>query len=268
MFRWCVRYRRTAFLVWVLEISVIFYFMSLFAQISLQGWLVFIIGIAFFSWVFVNSCARKAMNKAAKKLDDKCDPYPLLQITTEQLSYSRSKSYNQILLINKACAIGELGKFDQMLDLLKGIDINLNKRIITFIKAIYNISLICAYIKVGNIEKATIMNERLSLMVNSIKASYKQKDYIYEYVNINKAAISLHNNELYDAEKLLLEQNIYLYSERFLVSKSLMLAKLYLKQNKIQEAKEHLHYVIDKGNKIYDVVEAKRMLVNIDEVQI
>ena len=37
-----------------------------------------------------------------------------------------------------------------------------------------------------------------------------------------------------------------------------------MKQNKPDEAKQYLQYVIDYGNKLYDVVQAREMLSSLD----
>ena len=123
MFRWCAKHRKLVMFLWSGPISAVYWVLFLYIESSILIPAVFTFIMVFTTWGFVNSCAGKLLSIAEKSLTDQCDPYPLLKETEDQMSYNRSKIYEQLLLINYCVALRNIGEYNKVLEILKKVNL-------------------------------------------------------------------------------------------------------------------------------------------------
>jgi len=66
------------------------------------------------------------LTRAIKKLNDDCDPQPMLEEVEMQLSYIKSRIQRTILLINRALVLKEMGQLDDAERIFTEMDIEKN----------------------------------------------------------------------------------------------------------------------------------------------
>ena len=236
-----------------------FILLSLTIEMRLITWIAFGIFIFIISLLFVSSTDRYVMNKAVKQMNEQCDPYILLENAEQQLQRVKSKSYEKLLLINKAVALRDLGQFDEVFSILSTINIDQYSTTLPLTKIIYYNNLVDILIIKGDFFQAKIWHAKMMQMINDMKVKEKQKHQLTEISTLNQAELLLADNQLDEAENLInkLSEQI---TNRQRISKCMLLAKLYIKRNMPDDAKQYLQFVIDYGNRLYDVIQAKGLL--------
>jgi len=257
--KWISEHKIIAFIFYNLICWTPFLLMSLTVEIHLITWIAFGIFILLISLLFIFSMDLYVLNKAVKQQNEQCDPNPFLETVERQLSRVKSKSYRQLLLINKAVALRDLGRFDEVFSILSGINIDQYNTTLPLTKIVYYNNLTDILILKGDFFQANIWHTKMMQLINDLKANEKQKKQLNEISILNHAELLIVNNNFSEAENLISELPESI-SNRQRVSKCLLYAKLLMKQNKPDEAKQHLQFVIDYGNKLYDVVQARNML--------
>ncbi|MCL2140575.1 MAG: hypothetical protein FWH42_02690 [Dehalococcoidia bacterium] len=199
------------------------------------------------------------MNKAVKQNNEQCDPNKFLETIEQQLQRVNFKSYRQLLLINKAVALRDLGRFDEVLTILTDIHIDQYNTTLPLTKIVYYNNLVDILIIKGDFFQANIWHSKMMQMINDMTIKGKQKLQLLEFSILNQAELLLADNKFEEVENLMkgLSEKI---QNRHRISKCMLYAKLYVKQNKPDEAKPFLQFVIDYGNKLYDVTQAREML--------
>lgn len=257
--KWISEHKIIAFILYNLICWTPFLLLALIVELRLIWWIVFVMFILIISAMFVNSTDKHTLNKAVKLQNEQCDPNPFLETVERQLSRVKSKSYRQLLLMNKAVALRDLGRFDEVFSILAGINIDQYNTTLPLTKIIYYNNLTDILILKGDFFQANIWHTKMMQMINDLKANEKQKKQLNEISILNHAELLIVDNNFSEAENLISELPESI-SNRQRVSKCLLYAKLLMKQNKPDEAKQHLQFVIDYGNKLYDVVQAQEML--------
>ena len=257
--KWISEHKIIAFILYNLICWTPFLLLSLTVEIHLIWWIVFGAFILFISVMFVNSTDRHTLNKAVKLQNEQCDPTPFLETVEHQLLRVKSKSYRQLLLINKAVALRDLGRFDAVFSILSGINIDQYNTTLPLTKIVYYNNLTDILILKNDYFQANIWHSKMMQMINDLKANEKQKKQLNEISILNQAELLIADNKFSEAENLIngLPESI---SNRQRISKCMLYAKLLIKQNKPDEAKQHLKFVIDCGNKLHDVVQAREIL--------
>jgi len=265
MYRWCVKHGILAMLLWALPVSIICFFMFYFIGIPLYYWALFVAFETFTAWGFVLSCANQVVVKASKSLNDDCDPYPLMEATNELLSNTLiSKTRRQVLFINKAVALREIGEFEGCFEILKNLNIDKYASVPIY-KILYYMNLSDAYMNLNKMTESELMLRKANQIFQDARLSKRNKFIFERYLKLNQFAIEFKNG-IYDGmEEFLLALNKEALSKRFLISSNMATVELYLKTNKTDIAKEYLQFVIVNGNKLHDAARAKEIMAAIEE---
>ena len=75
------------------------------------------------SLVAGSACSSYLMNPTVKSLNNQCDPFPLLAECEDQFTYVKNKGNRQLLTINHAAALIELGRNEEALAELEALNI-------------------------------------------------------------------------------------------------------------------------------------------------
>ena len=232
---------------------------ALFVFIKMPVWLIIIFNIAFvvITYVYVIFNTSIIMQKAVKKLEDECDPYPLYAATSELLTYKNTKLVHMVILINHALALREQGEFEKNLNLLKEADKDIIAEMIPEHQVLYYNNLMDAY---GKLE-----------MYADAQDAYSKMKSLYEKITDEKQLKTLEHTmqsaevfHIYcekDYEKVIsrLEQSEDSCKKNKMDS-AMLYAKATIEVGKVHSAREKLQYVIENGNKLYVVKEAQQIL--------
>lgn len=260
MYRWSVKHGRLVMVLWSFPVSIVFLYMFNDIGISLIYWALFVVLITCTAWGFVLSCADKILKKAIKSLDDECDPYPLLDAANELLLNSKlKKTYKEVFLINKAFALREIGEVDRCFEILYNLNIDQYPSM-PIHKLIYYINLSDTYMKLNKIVEAELLLNKAHQILRDAKLGKQKRVYFERICRFNHFQIDFVKGKYDGLEEFLLANSKEALSKRFLVSNNLATAELYIKENKSGQAKEHLQFVIENGNKLHNVEKAKNLI--------
>lgn len=209
------------------------------------------------NYFFVNSCHTALLKQPIKANDENCDPYPLLFETEKLLSYKNSPINQQIFLILKCVALHNIGEYSKTFDILSSINIDKFAGMLPVNKVSYynNLSDICMVL--GKNEQANIWYIKMAQMYSDIKDS-KSKKMLEPMMQAATASNIFRMGDYKQVVDLL--SSIKCPNTVSAVSNAMLCAQAYLKLDAKEQAKEKLEFVIEKGNKLYIVTEAKDIL--------
>lgn len=233
-------------------------------EINSNAWIyaIFYTFFAVLAFCLVESASDKLLKKPSKALNLECDPAPLLNETGEHLRHVRSGISHQPLLLNHAVALSYTGDYEKALEILSTLDIE-KYRIISpyygFLKVIYYNNLSDVYDELGDLENASLYHEKTMLAAKK-NGVLKSKEMI-----LARASEHLRKSE---PEKAL--EALECFKGRTpldSVCSAMVYAKAYIALKETDQAKEKLNFIIEKGNKLYMVEQARKMLAEIEKAQ-
>ncbi|MBR5273351.1 MAG: hypothetical protein IKU25_08200 [Clostridia bacterium] len=266
--KWILKHFILAIVLVILISIALYVFISLRFDIS-DGiihtlFFIFLMASLFYISMLPTFMTKKPINELLKK----GDPEPLLHITSEMLTCKLHKSIELSIKINYCTALRENGRLREAHDALRAIVIDkmaLTVPQINFVsqmKFIYynNLYDICNLLgddKQANFWLVKALQEYDSMSENQIKKSLRPS---YFLLTADKHLRNDDYAQALDAVNQVVA--LHLPTE---MSVALTRAQIYIRINKIDEAKKYLNTVIEKGNKLYCVTIAKNMLAEIEE---
>ena len=257
---------------WVIKHpSLAFYTASIFELIALAlpcftfGWSILsyvIVGlwILFINKFSIASAAPYEINKAIKKLNRKCDPVPLYDISVFIAECEKNESHMLLLLLNKCAALNSMGRYGESREILN----TLTDKMQTMTprdKLTYCINMVDTHVKLGNTEEAETWLGKTLEIYNAQTDILKEK--FTTSLDMNTAEFSLLKGD-YDRVGELLGK-IHMPEVQGDLEFRLLRAKYNIYTNNPMDAKPDLEYVVAKGNKLCIVEEAKKLLSEIDQ---
>ena len=196
-----------------------------------------------------------------KELTEQCDPYPLLQEIHKISMEKLAEPLRQSMTINYCFALHYIGNYQLVLDTLSSLNIDKHGGMLPVNKAVYYNNLSAAYRCLQKHEEAEIWYTKMmqiysDLPGNKLKKSLEsvvlsaQIDH-HRYTGEYEKAMELLNTV--KPKNLLGEVGLHM-----------QLAQNYLALGEKDLARENLQFVVDNGNKLYAVTEAKKLLAKLD----
>ncbi len=216
--------------------------------------------LIFINHVAVDSFRNKLLVPAIQQMDDACDPYPLLGELDVQASYPASESMRQIYLINRATALRNIGEFETALTLLRGINIDKSPSTVATIKFIYYNNLADLYHLLGHFDEADVWNEKAQQIWRDLPEN-KQKQQFSLNVRAASAEALFRKGEY--AEAMVLLDQLDFPALRGRVDMALLYARCALQTGNVETAKIKLQFVLQNGNRLFCVEEARKILAEI-----
>ncbi len=253
----CVKHRflgtLIAALIYIIPLTVIFNVFNISRTFYMGTYFI----IVFLSLLLVSSAAMALTISAVKKLNDECDPFPLLETSDKILA--RTKNTNEIISarINRCVAILNMGEYEKYLEDMLDIAIESHLGILPQTKFVYYNNLSTAYIALGDTEKARIWLEKSGEFLPVIK-NKKILESCKDSYRFTTSELLILEGKPEEASELLktVENN----SRARSVHLALASAKVNILYGNTERAKSDLEYVIATGNKLYAVTEAKELL--------
>lgn len=235
---------------------------TFFAFLGLPLWMIILANLVFLfvSWAYPEVARGKLMDKAIAILHQECDPEPLLQEVQTQLTYRNSPAQEQLLLINKAVALGMLGQ-QQEYEILTSINIDKSPATLPPTKFIYYNNLSSACISLGDVEQAKIWNTKARQLYADMKDGKPKESLRHQYQMLQADSCFLNREyeKALDLVRTLPAENLYQQ-----VCKAFFCAEIQLKQGKQETVKEYLQFVITNGNKLHCVMKAQDLMKQYD----
>jgi tetratricopeptide (TPR) repeat protein len=195
-----------------------------------------------------------------EQLNQHCDPYPFLEEMERQLTWNLTGWQHQIIQIDYAVALRETGQYHKAAELLESINIDKFPGMTPNFKYIYYHNLADILYLLNRREEARIWYKKSLQIYDDIPNVKAKQPIIYTH---DMMAIEVLHYEGEYAEALQKVARINCPTPRNLLDAALLAAKCHLALEEPEKAREKLQYVIDKGNRLYIVEEAKALLETI-----
>ncbi len=258
MNRWVSKHKTAGFLLLALILCGLYTFVFISLQMPPLLILFLNLLLVVVAYLYSQGCYAQIVNKAIKTLNEQCDPYPLLEETATFLSHSNKEYHRQMLTINHCAALIEIGQFQKAYQLMSAINIDQCKEMVPLYKAVYYQNLFTICDELGQEEAAKIWLSKGNQLYSSIKPSAAKKK-----LEVNIVLNNVHYNKEYDQA---LESLQALPIPHLLAGVGIAMesARIYLAKGDLPKAKEALCFVVEKGNKLHIVEEAKTLLEQIN----
>ncbi|MCH5303684.1 MAG: hypothetical protein J1E41_02365 [Ruminococcus sp.] len=245
------------FITWLLmssfEIGALSYF---FYLLNLPIWSYFVVDLLLMliNLVYVNSFYDSLLVDALYEYNYRGNPELLLSTTTELLNERLPRNISQVNVINYCVALREIGKFREAYDIL--LTLNMDKSFVLN-KVVYYNNLCDLCHLMDDYDNANKYYSEMMSIYNNISNRHIKKGFSSNVYlsNVNDLYRSGNYNEV------LLKLNEFKPDNlNQSVDTSLTYGETYIKLGNYDKAKEHLSFVIQKGNKLLNVKLAKCLL--------
>ena len=196
-------------------------------------------------------------------LDKELDPEKFIELTENEYNKNKNKKYRNYMKLNLVAGYSSAGKIETAYEKLKEVDLS-KKLYRERDKILYYYNEVLLLITLGKKEAATeIYNKHILEEIEKIKNNKKLSKIYCGFIKVLEGML-FHEN---DNEKM-----IEILNEALKKSKTKhqnlgfkhLLGICKEKAGKIEEARELYKEVIENGNKLYIVQEAKEKLENIE----
>jgi len=260
--RWVAKH---AWLVYILSI-VLMFLLAIVATDGYDGLLVILVYPAMFAWSFVSaryvfSRGNVLLKKPMEILLQECDPHPFLEETQRQRNYPGNRNLKLWHILYEGMALREIGEFSQAYALLAAHGNELVPRTALVVQAQYYAEMAYLSAKLGDLQGMEFWHEKL-LDAHSKTKTKRHKQFTESAVTSHLVMYHYARQEYSQSFQVL--QNVPTGVPRSRVAVAMNQARIHLALEEMQKAKEKLEFVIQNGNKLYIVTEAKELLARIN----
>ena len=230
----------------------------LLMQLHIPTWALIIVNLvlAFIIYAYVEYSPDPIMRKAFVELNDNCNPYPLLEETEKLLTYKNSEVVHQTILINHAVALRSIGEYQRNFDVLRTLNIDKAAGMLPINKVVYYNNLMDACGVLEKYEEADVWYSKMMLIHGDI-TNQKQLETVAHTIQCAKAFHYYYEKDYQKALIMLREAKAK--DRRESVDSAMLCAKIGIAMGDIEMAKKELQYVMENGNRLYAVTEAKNL---------
>ena len=197
-------------------------------------------------------------------LDNELDPEKFIELTENEYDKNKNKKYRNYMKLNLSAGYSSAGKIETAYEKLKEVD--LSKKLYRERNKIlyyYNEALILNVL--GKKEETEIYNKHISEEIEKIRNNKKLGEIYCGLVKVLEGML-FHENDNEKMIEILNEALKKSKTKRQNLEFKYLLATYKEKIGEIQEAMELYKEVIENGNKLYIVQEAKEKLENINRI--
>lgn len=253
--RWIATHRIVVYIISVVILVAWNLFNASFSEMGIISFL-----IIFFAILLPDLCTNKIINRAIAKLNNECDPYPLLEESEFFLARKNKKMWEHAHLTNKYCALREMGRYREVYDGLSEMATKKYRGVSPIGTYVFYNNFVDICILLGKQEEEAELYAKMQGYFEKIKPQ-KQREQMRNFSRMREAAHLYCQGAYEDALKVL--EQFQPQSLRNEISMHKLFGEIYLKQNDVEKARYHLQIVAEQGNRLYEVEEAKALLANI-----
>ena len=230
--------------IFSLILIAIYTILFLVLEVKLWAYILIDILIVPFSWLNVCSIRLKPVNSAIIELNNKCDPYPLIEVCERRLEGEKG---NMTLKINLACGYYNAGEFEKSLAINNELA-DIIESFSAVLRTVYYNNFSLLSLETGDTTKALELLERAE---EAHKTLGKRGKRFNSMLCASRAEILVRQGNYDEAEKLLEGTNINEKITQNMVFASLLRARIYASRGDTQKASEMLQYVMHNGNALF-----------------
>lgn len=257
--RWMAKHRKLA--KWLFGALLVGCY-SLLLVLGISLWAVILIDlfVLLVNSVHIDGSYGRLQKKPIQDLVENRDPYPLLQETTEQLSYGITGVMEQIVRINHGLALREVGQYQDALELLNSINIDRYAGTVPYNRFVYYENLCDILTLTGNYPEAEVWYQK-AVQIYQDMPENKLKQKLRPSVEAMAAEAWFRRGEY---EKAIECANTQYPPEAInQINQAMLIARCYIALGQLEEARKPLEFVVAKGNRLHAVAQARAMLNNI-----
>lgn len=255
------KHKFLSFFILIMLACGIYSFLLMMLNVPLVGIIIVNLLLVFVIYAYVEYSPEPIMRKALKELNDNCDPYPLLKETEKLLTYKNSEVLEQIILINHAVGHRSVGEYQKNLDILKTLNIDKTVGIQPMQKVVYYNNLMDACGMLEKYDEAEVWYSKMMLILADIK-NEKQLEALESAMQSATAFHHFCQKEYDKALQIMREKKDI--NRNNAVDNAMLYAKIATAMGDIDTAKNKLQFVIENGNRLYAVQEAKERLAELN----
>ncbi|MBQ7416288.1 MAG: hypothetical protein IJW14_04555 [Oscillospiraceae bacterium] len=257
--RWMAKHRILA-KVLVCTTMVICY--SSLLLVDVTPWLVVAVDLfmIFFFNIWVDVSIANLVTPTIKTLNEQCDPYPMLEETERQLHYGYKGTLDQTNRINYACALRQIGQYQQALDVLNDINVDRYGGLQAVSKYVYYNNLMDVLTMMGRYAEAEIWYQKAVQIYKDLPEN-RIKKQLADSVESAAAYAWFRRGEYEKAKETLNATQPKELCNR--VGHALLYARCCVAEGNLDAAREPLEFVIQCGNRLYAAQEAQILLQQI-----
>lgn len=254
--RWIAKNRTLTMTAMVVVLGTLLGYLTVYLELSKPSFILLAVVWATAMVIIVNNCGSGLQNKALKVLNEQCDPYPFLEETREQLTYRNPPQTELVLKINHAMALRQTGEYQRSWEILHNIHIDKSAAISPMMKAVYYNNLTDILTHLGRYDEAEIWYRKTVQIINDLPKRSGARLY-----GVRDAAIAEHFYRIGEYQAAL-ERHSAAEVKHALstVEAAMFRAKCAIALDDRETARKELDYVIEHGNRLYYVTEAREML--------
>lgn len=253
--RWMVKHRIAAYVVF--DLFFIGFFSVMFWQLGAPWWVIvlFDLFLLFVNHSVVAFSDALLLQEPARLNNENCDPYPMLQEAEWLLSCPLSATARQRVLLLYAGALGNVGAYSQVYDILSAGDFE-KALLLPTDRAGYVLSLADVCLQLDKQELAEFWYGKAMQQYAELKEDKTKRD-LYLSMLMIWARLTLKAGEPQAVIDAL--PPITPSSRVAAVGKAMVLARAYRAIGDTDKAREQLRFVIQNGNRLHIVTEARDM---------
>ena len=213
--------------------------------------------LLFSGFLTINTMPERLMREPLEILEQQCNPYPFLEEMERQMPLIQENFQGQLTQINYAMALVQTGQNEKALETLESINIDRFPTASPFAKFVYYNNLCDVMMRMERYAEADIWYRKAQAIFQDLPNN-KLKQRLDRTAQMNEIE-ALYRDQAY-ATALRKLARIPCNTQRSLMDAALLAARCNLGLEEHDKAREKLQYVIDHGNRLACVQEAKRLL--------
>lgn len=261
VFRWVARHGGLCKLILLLGLVAFSLYAARFEYVSFLSVYLIDLVLWFLLSRFIATAPAKLARESHEQLSQHCDPYPLLEQMEQMLDWNLPGIQHQVVQMDYAVALRETGHYQKAAEVLESIHIDKFPGTTPYVKYVYYHNLCDILYLLDRKEEARIWFKK-SLEIYGDIPSGKARQSLTQTHDMMAAEVLYWDNEPYEALRQVAK--IKLPAPRNILDAALLAAKCHLRLDEPEKAREKLRYIIEHGNKLHIVEEAKILLESID----
>ncbi len=249
---------RTVYYILALVVGVICGLLIANDKLSMGGAVLAVILTALVPFFVFNLISIYSYSKPlVEALDLERDPYPLLEESEYLLTKAKKGLPYVTNIINYSAGLVETGQSEKALAVLQAADFSKVPKTPPQYMFVYYINLCSACNAKGLKDQASIHYSKALASWAMIKSEAIKKQ-MKNTITLHTIEEHLRNEDYKEADKVL--ASFMPNPGRQTVDAEMLRAKVHIGLGEAEKAKEHLTFVIENGNKLYSVTQAKEIL--------
>lgn len=257
VYRWIADHTGLCRTLLFLGLAALVFYAATLEYVSLLSIYLFGLAIWFLVGRLISLAPAKMMEEPVALCDQQCDPYPLLEEVKRMTDRTRNGPQQQLMEINYAMALRMVGDNHQCAGILEKIHIDRYPGTAPYTKFTYYNNLADVLFALDRTLEARIWHKKAQQIYEDLPEN-KLKQQFTPTAQLSHAEALYYEQDYVEA--LRIAAKIICKSRRQLLDAALLASKCHIALEEPEKAREKLQYIIDNGNKLHIVEEARELM--------